>query len=77
MNFEIIILAETFAEEKNFDRLERRLPETHTWRWTAANRSKVKGRASAGMVVGCRKGHNITEFWSNQMHSVIRMRIEV
>lgn len=66
----MIILAETFTEEKNFTKLENSLPTNYNWRWTSANRVLARGRASAGLVMGVRKDHKWKTFWSDQKHSI-------
>lgn len=76
-SFDIIIIAETFVEKKNFKGLQKWLPETHWWKWTAANRSSVRGRASAGMLVGGKNEYTLMEYWSLQKPSVTVMRVDV
>lgn len=55
-NFDMIILIETFVEEKDCDKISEDMPKTHTWTWLPAERVSTKGRAIAGMTIGHRNG---------------------
>ena len=54
-SMDIVILAETFIEEKNVDYAIEKLPHSHNWSWAPATRDKEKGRASGGMIMGVSK----------------------
>ena len=53
--YDIIILAESFIEEKNCKNYEWNLPVTHNWHWSGAIRERVKGRARSGFLCGINK----------------------
>lgn len=46
---------ETWIEEKGWKIIKNRLPDTHKWECSSANRVKKKGRAKGGFVIGVRK----------------------
>lgn len=71
-DFNAIIIAETFTEKKNFSKLQISFTINYNWRWTTANRVLARGRASAGLVMGLRKNHKWSTFWSYQKHSINR-----
>lgn len=68
--FDVIILVETFVEEKNYAKIQRHLPSNYTWIWTAANRTLQRGRASAGLVMGIKKEHSFSGYWDDKEQSL-------
>lgn len=59
--WEVIIMTETWVEEKGWKRVKRRLPKGYKWEARHARREKKKGRAAGGMVVGIREGIQIKQ----------------
>lgn len=51
-DFDIVVLMETFVEEKDCDKVSDDLPPTHNWTWLPAQRENVRGRAIAGLTIG-------------------------
>lgn len=64
--FDIILLVETFVEEKKERLMENLLPPKYTWKWTAANRDMNRGRPWGGEVIGFRNDIVVEEFWDNK-----------
>lgn len=54
-DFDIVVLMETFVEEKDCDKVCDDLPLTHNWTWLPAERANARGRAIAGMCIGHRR----------------------
>lgn len=50
--FDIINLAETWTEMKNWKRTEKWLPKEYRWEMQGANKDKKKGRSAGGMLTG-------------------------
>ena len=65
-NFQIIILAETFVEEKDQTRFLKLLPTNYSWHWTHANRDHVRGRAWGGLLVGVDNRVLTQDYWSDE-----------
>lgn len=55
-DFDFISLSETWLEEKGWNKLKGRLPCTHDWKCSFAERVKRKGRAKGGFLIGKKKG---------------------
>ena len=55
MDYEIIGLVETWVDEKEWERLERKMPEGWKWRCQPAEKDCKKGRAKGGIVTGVRR----------------------
>ena len=61
----IVILQETWIQEKAIGRIMSFLSDKYEWLFKLANRESVKGRAKGGQLVGIKKGHvimNVTEW---------------
>lgn len=76
-SFEICILAETFIEEKQIERVNAKLPSTHNWIWSVATRAKKKGRAMGGILMGIRKDIRQGREWIIPEHHIIAKEIEI
>lgn len=70
-NFDVIMLAETFVEVKNFGKLEKYLPSTCKWVWMAAERERRLGRAKAGMLMGVAKHCKTGETFLDHRNTII------
>lgn len=55
LEWDIIVLIETWAEEKGWERIRRYLPKGYVWKTQWAKRRNRKGRAMGGMAMGIRK----------------------
>lgn len=75
--FEIIILVETFVEEKNFEKLEQHLPKEYEWKWISATRERQRGRAIAGSVMGIKKGLRLVNFWTDSENCCLGGVVEI
>ena len=64
-NFDFVSLCETWVDEKGWNRLKNKLPDTHEWRSSFAKKEKEKrrGRFKGGFVIGRSKG------WDRQGNS--------
>ena len=51
----MVVLMETWVEERRWDSVRRRLPEGYKWRAQWAKRKNRKGRAMEGMLIGVRE----------------------
>ena len=54
-SFDIVLLSETWIEEKNFAKSQKQLPSGFKWIWTTATRDKHRGRPAGGLLVGIRE----------------------
>lgn len=54
-NWDVMVLIETWVEEKGWKRLKERLPRGYVWKCQAAKRRNRKGRAVDGMIMGIKK----------------------
>jgi exonuclease III len=57
-SFDFISLCKTWVNEKGWDRLKNRLPDSHEWAGSYAKKEKEKkkGRCKGGFIIGRRKG---------------------
>ena len=62
-NFEIILLVETFVEEKKCSYIEKQLPGEYKWMWTPANRELARGRPWGGALIGVKEGIQVNKYW--------------
>jgi len=53
--WEVMVLTETWVEEKEWEGIERKLPKGYIWGTKWAKREYKKGRAKGGMIMGIRK----------------------
>ena len=53
--WEVIVLLETWIEEKRWNRIKHRLPTGYRWKTQWAKRRNKRGRAMAGIVIGVRE----------------------
>lgn len=53
--WDMVVMLETWVEEKCWERVRNRLPKGYMWRMQAAKRMKRKGRAKGGIIMGIRK----------------------
>jgi len=54
-NWDVIVLSETWVDEKGWDRIKEKLPKGYKWGTQIAKRRSRKGRAIGEMVMGIRK----------------------
>ncbi|KMQ86812.1 hypothetical protein RF55_14089 [Lasius niger] len=54
--WDVIILMETWADSKGWEKVKGRLPKGYRWGVQHASRKNKKGRASGGMIMGIREG---------------------
>ena len=60
-DWDIIVLSETWVEEKDWGYVETRLARGYIWKRQWAKRESVKGRAMGGMIMRVRKGLEMEE----------------
>lgn len=53
--WDVIVLMETWMEEKGWEVVKRRVPEGFVWKMQAAKRVNKKSRWMGGMLLGIRK----------------------
>lgn len=58
---DVMILMETWVEEKGWERIRRRLPEGYKWGVQWVTRRERKGKAIGGMIMGIRQ--ELLEKW--------------
>lgn len=51
-SFDIIGLVETWVEEKDWKKMEKRLPKGYKWKCCYAKRESKRGRAKGGIITG-------------------------
>jgi len=73
-----ICLNETWIEEKGWSRIKKNLPSTHRWEWETAKRSKKKGRAKGGFIIGVKRDWGVagTELKISKGEGVIVSRVK-
>lgn len=76
-NYDVIILAETFIDEKQKDKANELLPTSHNWTWLLATRENRKGRAMGGLLMGVRKSIKEGKEWINRDQQIIAKEIEI
>jgi len=54
-NWDVIILSETWLEEKRWDKIKNLLPRGYVWNTQWATRKNKKGREMGGMIMGIRR----------------------
>lgn len=59
--WEIVILMETWVEEKYWGRVKERLPKKFKWKTQMAKRRNRKERARGGMLIGVKKNIKVEE----------------
>ncbi|KAK1137288.1 hypothetical protein K0M31_001801 [Melipona bicolor] len=57
-DFDLVVLQETWIEEKDLQRTMRKLDERFRWTAKPVIRSKTKGRATGGQLLGIKKNLN-------------------
>lgn len=55
-DWDVMVLSETWVQEKGWEKVRRRLPRGYRWEMQEAGRKNRKGRAIGGMVMGVRGG---------------------
>ncbi|KMQ82353.1 hypothetical protein RF55_23264, partial [Lasius niger] len=77
--WDIIILMETWLEERGWERIRGRLPIGFRWEAQHAKKKSKKGRAMGGMVMGIRVGIEIAvlrrEKGEGVMERVVKMGV--
>ena len=64
-SFDIVLLSETWVEDKNYQSHLKYLPGSFRWNWIPAIRSKQRGRPAGGLLVGLKEGLVCKEFKGN------------
>lgn len=59
--WDVMVLLETWAENKDWGGLRNKFPRSHEWSIQGASKTHKKGRAKGGMVIGIRKDLVIKE----------------
>lgn len=75
--FHIILLVETFTEEKNKNYIEKKLPKNYRWFWSYANRDKERGRPWGGQLIGVRKELNTSKPWEDNPNCCNGVDVEI
>lgn len=52
--FDFLNLSETWLEEKEWERIKEKLPRTHEWECSFAKKSRKRGGAKGGLIIGKR-----------------------
>lgn len=55
-SFEVVSLAETWIEKKEWEKLKGKMPSEFNWECQPAKRDNKKGRAKGGIISGVKKG---------------------
>lgn len=64
--FSIVLLVETFIEQKNATTMEKLLPTNYQWFWSYANRDKAKGRPWGGQLIGVAQDIRASDPWDDR-----------
>ena len=75
--FQIILLVETFIEEKYQGKIECKLPKGYDWHWTPAVREKAKGRPWGGELIGVAQNLKIANRWQDQHNCCNGVDVEI
>ena len=70
--YDFVGLTETWVDEKQWNGLQNRLPNSFNWKCQLAKKEKNKGRASGGIITGVKK--RITERDTQEENSDIQKR---
>lgn len=54
--WDVIVLSETWVDEKGWERVKNKLPKDYGWEAQWAIRERARGRAKGGMIIGAKKG---------------------
>lgn len=76
-NHDIIIIAETFIEDRQITVIKQKLQETHEWIHTAAARDRKRGRAMGWIIVGTSKKCNVGKTWLIPELNVIPTEVKI
>lgn len=78
--WDYIGMSETWVEEKGWNKIKGKLPNSHRWFCSFARRNKKRSRASGGMIIGIRerwcKEKEIKVWDGEQGVMVTRIRVE-
>ena len=74
--YEIIVLIETWTEEREWEKRKEGLPKGYDWKGQMASREKKKGRASGGILVGIKEGIKWTG-WREITEGLIEVNMEI
>ena len=69
--FSIVLLVETFIEQKNATTMEKLLPTNYQWFWSYANRDKAKGRPWGGQLIGVAQDIRASDPWDDRRNAAV------
>lgn len=77
--FEVILLLDTWIEEKRAENIKSKLSKKYTWKVLNATRKKQRGRASGGMLIGTRKELNaeIEAQVVNEKSEICKVKLQI
>lgn len=77
MEWDVMIMTETWVEEKDWEQVERRLPSGYVWEKQWARRENKKGRAIGGMLMGVRKGLELGEGGGGRREGIMAKKVKI
>ncbi|TGZ49959.1 hypothetical protein DBV15_12499 [Temnothorax longispinosus] len=77
VGFDYIGLCETWLEDKGWDRIKDRLPETHSWKNINAVRERRKGRAKGGLLIGIDLGTTFDKVDKEELNKIMERTGEI
>ena len=75
--WDIMVLSETWVEEKDWGYVEKRLPRGYVWESQWAKTESKKGRAIRGMMMGVRKGLGMEEGVSREKEGLMVRKVRI
>lgn len=75
--YDVIGLTETWVEEKNWEKLEKRLPKEYKWKCRPAKREKKRGRASGGIITGVRIDIEVKEREEDDVDDAVKNLVKI
>ena len=78
--FDVIGMAETWLEEKEWEKMKERLPKGYRWELKSPMKEHKKGRAKGGMLMGVKEKIKVqyrNESERKQMEDLMKRKIKV
>lgn len=75
--WDVILLTETWVEDKKWEELKNRLPKDYTWKIQKAGRKNKEGRAIGGILLGVKKNIEIIEVEEEEEEGKVTCKIKV
>ena len=75
--WDILVLCETWVEEREWDKVRNKLPKGYVWWMQGAKRESKKGRAIGGMIMGVREGIETREGEEGEKEGIMMRKVKM